>query len=380
MSFFTTQPMTQPMVQSMGVSTPPVEPIRRIADLEQSVEYLSSHIKQLETQIQTCVKNDKRTCESIFKLELGQRRLFHYTRTLEDYCLELDVTLRKKHLIITGIAEDPSENTPNEQNVDVENNLLATQNVVFKSLSAIHDTLNFDEIDCAYRIGKKGPKARPILIKFCKESVRDVISKKRFHLKYSDETKSTYINDDLPEKVNQQRADMRSVVDHAKSNGVPAKNMGNKIQVGNQTYTHKDLNLLPDGLKLANAKTKQTPKGIAFQGEHSVFSNFYPTQVRFNGKVFPSSEHAYQVDRAEYLGKHDLAKDILFAPTAKLAKKAAGRLGHSKDWDNVKLDRMSQIVSAKFRQNVHLRNELLKTSPAHMIEATHDTFWGCGYT
>lgn len=188
MSFFTTQLVNQPM--SMSQSTPSIDPVRRIADLEQSVDFLSSHIKQLQSQMQSCLTNEKRTHESISRLELGQRRLIHYTRTLEDYCLELDVSLRKKHLIVTGVPEDPSEN-PTEQNLESEDNSLATQNVAFKWLMVIHDTLTFDEIDCAYRIGRKGTNSRSILIKFCKESVRDIVNRKRVYLRDSDETKTS---------------------------------------------------------------------------------------------------------------------------------------------------------------------------------------------
>lgn len=123
-----------------------------------------------------------------------------------------------------------------------------------------------------------------------------------------------------------------------------------------------------------------TPKGLAFQSEDSFLSKLFPVQVRFNGRVFPSSEHAYQFDRAQYIGNHQAANDIFFAPTSKSAKKVAGRLGHSKEWDLVKLDRMSQIVHAEFKQNPRLGSELLKTGPSNLIEATLDNFWGCGYT
>lgn len=96
------------------------------------------------------------------------------------------------------------------------------------------------------------------------------MNKKRFYLKECDDTKSTYINDDLPAKVNQQRADMRSVVDNAKSKSANAKSMGNKVQVEDKTYGYRDLHLLPEGLKFEYAKTKVTQKGLAFQGQHSI--------------------------------------------------------------------------------------------------------------
>lgn len=242
------------------------DPVKRISDLENSVEYL----------------------RTVSKLEQGQQRLLDYTRTLEDYCLELDVSVHKRHLILTGIPEDPTEEPINVDELDNENNANATHKIALGTLLSIHDTLVYEDIDCAYRIGKKSAKARPILIKFCKESIRDVISKKRKHLKDVEETKSVYLNDDLPSQINQQRADMRAIVENAHSKNVAAKVVGNRVQVANKTYGYRDLHALPNGLKLENAKTKVTAKGLAFQGEHSIFSNFYPIPVRFNGRTFPS--------------------------------------------------------------------------------------------
>lgn len=152
------------------------------------------------------------------------------------------------------------------------------------------------------------------------------------------------------------------------------KNLGNKIQIGERTYGYRDL-LLPDGLKLENSKTKVTEKGLAFQGEHSIFSNFHSTQVRYNGNTFPSSEHAYQFYRATYLGK------TVFKYFTLIHRKKQRNLARKPAlWDLVKLDRMKQIIYAKFSQNHRLKIELLKTSPSPLIEATHDLFWGCGYT
>lgn len=121
----------------------------------------------------------RQTQSTVSKLEQGQQRLLNYTRTLEDCCLALDVSIRKRHLILTGITEDPTEEPGSAEELDNENNANATHKIALNTLLAIHDTLVYDDIGCAYRMGKKSAKARPILIKFCKESIRDVISKKK---------------------------------------------------------------------------------------------------------------------------------------------------------------------------------------------------------
>lgn len=173
---------------------------------------------------------------------------------------------------------------------------------------------------------------------------------------------------------------MRSVVDNAKANNVNAKMLGNKVQVGDKTYGYGDLHLLPEGLKFENAKTKITQRGIAFQGQHSFFSNFYAVQVRYNGRSFPSSEHAYQFDRVSYVGDHKFANQVFHAYSVQEAKRLGGQIGPSKAWDLIKIDRMKQITMAKYSQNLRLKHELLKTAPSPLIVATTDNYWGCGLT
>lgn len=231
------------------------------------------------------------------------------------------MSIRKKHLILTGIPEDDSEQKSVADTSEGETDQFATHRVALKTLASIHDVLIFDDIDCAYRIGRKGAKPRPILVKFCCESVRDLVNKKRFHLKDCDDTKATYINDDLPSKINQQRTNMRSVVENAKANSVNAKTMGSRVQVGEKP-----------------------------------------------------SEHAYQFDRVTYLGDHKLASQVFHAHTPQEAKRIGGQIGPSKKWDMVKIDRMKLITMAKYSQNPRLRNELLKTAPSPLIEATLDNF------
>lgn len=147
-------------------------------------------------------------------------------------------------------------------------------------------------------------------------------------------------------------------------------------QIGPIKY--KDLHTLPTGLKLENAKTKTTAKGLALQGEHFIYSNFVPIPVRFNDSTFPSSEHAYQFDKALHSGKTVEAVQIFHSIRPQDAKRHGAKLGQSREWDQVKLDRMAQIAQPKFSQNKRLGAELLKSSPALLIEATFNTFWGAG--
>lgn len=83
---------------------------RRVSDLEQSLQFQNSHVKQLETQMAKCLETEKHTATALARLEYDHSLLSNYTKSLEEYCLEIDLGLRKKHLILTGIPESPEEN------------------------------------------------------------------------------------------------------------------------------------------------------------------------------------------------------------------------------------------------------------------------------
>lgn len=291
---------------------------QRVIELEKSYSFFNSHIRRLENLLSQCLKTGKENAKALVKIEAAHFTLEKYTHSLEEYCLELDAGTRKKHLILTGVPESDKEiNGP-----DNDTQQCPTHEVAYGTLSSILDTLQFTDIDIAYRIGKVnvGDRPRPLLIKFCREAIRNEVNNKRKNLKDSNATANAFINEDLPAKTSRQRADLRSVVANAKSKNVPAKLMGNKVCVNNIVYNHNNLGHLPEGLRLSNAKTLLTNKGLAFQGEHVFLSNFYHSPLKVNGRVFQNAEQAYQHDRAMYTGKFAIAQDILRAQTPQKAK------------------------------------------------------------
>lgn len=370
--------------------TDPANLVSEITELKKSLSYLHDHVRAQDKKLSQCLKNEKDTSSLILKLQRDHSDLVKYTYFLEEYCLDLDTKSRKKHLVLTGIAETPEENKPkrvpfsgeeNENEMETDESAYnPTIGVALTVLQSIHETLIYDDIDVAYRVGRKGLGPRPILIKFVKEHVRNEVNKKRIHLKDSDDTKQSFLNEDLPIKINQQRSELRCIVDHAKSKNVNAKVLGNRILVANKTYTHRDIDKLPQGLKISDAKTIDTPKGIAFQSQYSFLSNLYPAQTKYNGINYPSAEHAYQHSRALFLGKHDCAHKIRIAKSGMDAKREASNLPSTKEWDSCKVNSMRDIVYAKFAQNAALQTKLLETGDRALLEATYDSFWGCGLT
>lgn len=102
---------------------------------------------------------------------------------------------------------------------------------------------------------------------------------------------------------------------------------------------------------------------------YGAFSNLYKCPVEFEGTVFPTSEHAYQAGKAR---KPAVRQWILSAPTPSLAAMAAHGLyvwDVVPDWAQTKFERMRAVLRAKFDQHPALRELLLSTGTARLVEA-----------
>jgi ribA/ribD-fused uncharacterized protein len=102
---------------------------------------------------------------------------------------------------------------------------------------------------------------------------------------------------------------------------------------------------------------------------YGAFSNLYRSPISFEGRAFPTAEHAYQAGKAS----KDLVREwILSAPSPSLVAMAAHGL-YSWDivpnWSRIKFDRMREVLRAKFTQHSELRDLLLSTGDRRLVEA-----------
>jgi ribA/ribD-fused uncharacterized protein len=113
----------------------------------------------------------------------------------------------------------------------------------------------------------------------------------------------------------------------------------------------------------------------SFQGEYRFLSNFWPAEVEFEGRKFPTVEHAYQA--AKRLDEGDRAR-IAALPTPAEAKAAGRKLTLRPDWETAKFDVMERCVSYKFEHHPELKQKLLATGDAELIEGNTwgDRVWG----
>lgn len=113
-------------------------------------------------------------------------------------------------------------------------------------------------------------------------------------------------------------------------------------------------------------------KEIAFyranEKPYGMFSNLYKRPIEFEGETFATAEHAYQAGKAR---KKEVRQWILSAPTPGLVAMAAHGLytwDIVSDWSQIKYDRMRRVLLAKFTQHEDLRELLLSTGDARLVE------------
>ena len=119
---------------------------------------------------------------------------------------------------------------------------------------------------------------------------------------------------------------------------------------------------------------------IRFYDRHDAyyeFTNFAQYPVTLDGLEWPTSEHYYQAQR---FTDPKLREQIRAEQWPSAARKLAHKLrGPRPDWDQRKLDVMREVLIAKFTQHLDLRQMLVGTQDAHLIEASPiDHFWGEG--
>lgn len=112
--------------------------------------------------------------------------------------------------------------------------------------------------------------------------------------------------------------------------------------------------------------------------DYGDLSNFAPYPIVLQNRRWPTSEHYFQAQKFT----DDEHREAIRKTTSPMI---AARMGRSRkrplrpDWETVKDDVMREAVLAKFMQHEELRDLLLSTGEAKLVEHTvNDNYWGDG--
>jgi ribA/ribD-fused uncharacterized protein len=117
---------------------------------------------------------------------------------------------------------------------------------------------------------------------------------------------------------------------------------------------------------------------LFYGGKWGCFSNMSSYAVELDGKVFMTSEHAYQYSK---FTDEEVKNKIFNARSGYDAKMIAleNKSLTMTNWTEQSLEVMEKILRAKLAQHPHIREKLLETGDNEIIEASPtDAFWGWG--
>ncbi len=120
-----------------------------------------------------------------------------------------------------------------------------------------------------------------------------------------------------------------------------------------------------------------------FRGEFAFLSNFFQkmSPIEIDGIQYPTVEHAYQASKTLNREHRRIISKLETPALAKRAGSSSGCFGLvielRQDWNQVKIDVMSQCLIRKFEQP-ELKKMLLNTGESYLMEGNwwNDKFWG----
>ena len=112
-----------------------------------------------------------------------------------------------------------------------------------------------------------------------------------------------------------------------------------------------------------------------FDGEYAFLSNFAHRPITFKGKTWSTVEHIFQA--AKTLDEN-MREEIRIASTPDKAKRIGRMVRLRPDWEEMKKEVMLKSIRLKFSQNSELKESLLRTEDAILLEGNtwHDNIWG----
>ena len=111
-----------------------------------------------------------------------------------------------------------------------------------------------------------------------------------------------------------------------------------------------------------------------FEGEYFFLSNFYEIPIIYDGITYRNSEAAFQAQKC--INPKDRESFTNLNPDE--AKHKGRSVQLRKDWEQVKISIMTEIVKAKFEQNADIAQKLIATGDSYLEEGNNwgDKVWG----
>lgn len=123
---------------------------------------------------------------------------------------------------------------------------------------------------------------------------------------------------------------------------------------------------------------RYTDTHVYFFTDQAPFSNFYKTRFYYKGYNLQFSEQGFMIEKALLFDKSK-ASLIAYETHAYQVKMLGRKVRNYNDtkWNEVRYDKMVEVLRAKFSQNEDLKQILLETGDRTLVEGSpYDKIWG----
>lgn len=345
-----------------------------ISSLQTQLRVQRASNDELRSEIQDMSSEFKK-----FKIEVGE---------IKRSVLDLGSEVRERKLIISGVPEGKNE--------DLIDTVLTDLNKVLESAitsSSKNENgqnvnrsrpefrkLSVQDIDNVYRVGRWTRNSQKIPRNICLSMnntyLRQMILSARSSMKGMH--KNFYISEDLTSDARTLRSNLKLIAASAKNLGFETKISGNKLTIGSDTFAPDELGAISTDITTGSKQEKLVKNGIAFKGDKSVYSNFFPAVFQIEDIEYTSVEQFFQNAKAVECGKLTSARKIMNKVNPWHIKVIGDRVEATESWNKMRMETLYRGIFAKFDQNGPLRRLLLESSGLNLYEATTDLYYACG--
>lgn len=272
--------------------------------------------------------------------------------------LDLVSEVKERKIIISRVQESQDE--------DVKTTALECINAVINTAIVDLDpdaSLNGlrilmpTAIDNVFHIGKPraGKNMRNIAVSFIQMEDKDMVICVRLAVKNSEEI-NFFISEELTSDGRALKAQLKKISASAKSKALVSKVTGNKVVIDSRSYASNELSLVPDTVSTEMKQEKQVKGGLAYKGDMSIYSNFFPAPFRLGGEDYAHVEQYFQYHKAIHHKDDPTAERILLLTNPWRIKVLGDNIKSNEEWNSKRMKILYEGVSAKFRHNWPLKN------------------------
>lgn len=356
----------------------------RVAHNAINIESNENSISALDTQIRICKASSEEYRLRLREVDIRMKNMQAQIDGVDRTVLDLGLETRERRIMLSGVFEKYPEDIL-AVSLKTLNEILAFPLKKFvvdpKDSRQRFRKLTLADIDNAFRTGrpnknrnKKNPRSIVVTLSFT--HIRQMILDAKPYLKGQEY--KVHISEDLNADARNFRANLKTLAAGAKSLGLETKITGNKLIVGSEHFARDELNAIDPDIQSAAKQERIVSDGIAFKGDRSIYSNFFPASFTLEETEFANVEQYFQYKKATICEFPDQARKIMTKSNPWYAKAAGGRCEMNENWKRNRMRILYRGIYAKFDQNIPLKQALLNSAGLNLYEATTDLYYACG--